>query len=132
MSLEFLKELKLESLVASQPYVPSNIPGKNPGGVPKKPEGNLFEDTATYNPNFMESIFGDYHQLNKVRTHQICGKNEEKELHLCHYPRRTNSPCTWLGTPMENVVPAALEGLASLVCCLLPQGMTGRLEEIMR
>jgi hypothetical protein len=78
MSLGFLKELKLEALVV--PFAPNRTPGATPGGAPKKPEGNQLEDVATSNPNFVESVFGEYRKLNKVRTRQIRRKIAEKEL----------------------------------------------------
>jgi hypothetical protein len=79
MSLGFLKELKLEALVVV-PFAPTGTPGATPGGAPKKPEGNQLEDVATSNPNFVESVFGEYRKLNKVRTRQIRRKIAEKEL----------------------------------------------------
>jgi hypothetical protein len=81
MSLGFLKELKLEALVTPQLYTPSVTPGAEPGGGPRKTSDGLAnDDAAASNPHFLESVFGDYRKLNKVRTRQIRRKIAEKEL----------------------------------------------------
>jgi hypothetical protein len=80
MSVGFLRELKLETLAPPQPYPLSGTPGATPGGGPKKPDVNQNEDVATSNPNFLETVFGDYRKLNKVKTRQIRRKIAEKEL----------------------------------------------------
>jgi hypothetical protein len=77
MSLGFLKELKLEALVTPPQPIGNGTPVITPGGAPKKTEA---EDVATSNPNFMETLFGEYRKLNKVRTRQIRRKIAEKEL----------------------------------------------------
>jgi hypothetical protein len=81
MSLGFLKELKLEALVTPQLYTPSVTPDAEPGGGPRKTSDGLAnDDAAASNPHFLESVFGDYRKLNKVRTRQIRRKIAEKEL----------------------------------------------------
>jgi hypothetical protein len=81
MSMGFLKELKLESLATTPGGNPSETPGKEPGGAPKKlQDGQLPEDVAASNPYFLEAVFGNYRKLNKVRTRQIRRKIAEKEL----------------------------------------------------
>jgi hypothetical protein len=81
MSLGFLKELKLEALMAGQPEVPNGTPGAELSGAPKKTsEGGANDDAAASNPHFLENVFGEYRKLSKVRTRQIRRKIAEKEL----------------------------------------------------
>ena len=79
MSLGFLKELKLEALVAPTTPTPSGTPGANPGGAPPKVPIRDVTDVATNNPHFLEAVFGDYRKI-KMGARQIRRKIAEKEL----------------------------------------------------
>jgi hypothetical protein len=81
MSPGFLKELKLETLGVVPRPNPSVTPGVTPRDTPVKvPKDTGLDDAAASNPHFLESVFGEYRKLNKVRTRQIRRKIAEKEL----------------------------------------------------
>jgi len=80
MTLGFLKELKLEALVAPASLGPNSTPGANPSGASQKATGKNTEEAATNNPHFLEAVFGQYRKLNTVRARQIRRRIAEKEL----------------------------------------------------
>jgi len=81
MSLGFLKELKLETLIHMPAHSSNVVPGLTPRDNPK-PGGTPgpLEDATNNNPSFLDGIFGVYRKLSKVRTRDIRRKIANNEL----------------------------------------------------